>query len=172
MFGDSIRASVQFQNLENVAVVVGPAPKIRFCLGDYNVGRIESPILQPVGTGHDQNPRRTEIVLRIFTVIVDHRRDSADALRPALANRREIQVAIRNVQRGAESIGRIATVIDDDGEDSKYDFSTTWVLVMSGPDWLQNRAFDAANIIVAKTKTDFRGWSDDYSNIFQILKLD
>ncbi|MGD1093754.1 MAG: fused MFS/spermidine synthase [Bryobacteraceae bacterium] len=73
---------------------------------------------------------------------------------------------------GAKAFGKQATVIEDDADDSSYLSSSTWVLVTSDPSWIQSPSFNQADKTPAAAKATFRPWTDDYSNIFQILKFD
>lgn len=72
--------------------------------------------------------------------------------------------------RGAEWLHKQAMVVYDEPEES-YEQSTTWVLVTSDRGWFDTDAFASADMEPARAPKDFRGWTDDYSNIFQILKL-
>jgi hypothetical protein len=74
--------------------------------------------------------------------------------------------------RGAQEFDKQAMVVSDEGEDEDYLSSSTWVLLTSQPAWFHGEAFKAADMSPAKASTKFRTWTDDYSNIFQILKLD
>ncbi len=74
--------------------------------------------------------------------------------------------------RGAEWFNKKATVVDDDGDEANFVLDSTWVLLTSEPKWLKTRAFDGADLSDAKAPAKFRGWTDDYSNIFQILKIE
>jgi hypothetical protein len=62
--------------------------------------------------------------------------------------------------------------VTDDGEEAPYLSASTWVLLTSGTDIFNDDAFKNADIQPAKTIPNFRAWTDDYSNVFQILKLD
>ena len=75
-------------------------------------------------------------------------------------------------KRGAEAFNKTATVVDNEADDANYVLDSTWVLLTSEPKWLKSHAFDGADVSDAKAPPKFRGWTDDYSNIFQILKLD
>ena len=63
-----------------------------------------------------------------------------------------------------------AMVVSDDPEES-YMSSSTWVLLTSDGDWFKTLSFANADMGPAKAPAGFRGWTDDYSNVFQILKL-
>jgi hypothetical protein len=75
-------------------------------------------------------------------------------------------------QRGAEFVGKKATVVADDASDNTFANSTTWVLITSpGNTVFQNPSFEGANMYPATAATTFRGWTDDYSSILPILSL-
>ncbi len=72
------------------------------------------------------------------------------------------------VQRAAEALGKQTLLIDtDDGPDLVY--GATWVLVASNPEVFHQPAFPVSNSKI-KVKAGFRRWTDDYSNLWQILK--
>jgi hypothetical protein len=71
--------------------------------------------------------------------------------------------------RGAEWFQKEAMSVYDSPEAS-YLSSTTWVLLTSDPSWFKSASFSDADMEPAKAPKDFRGWTDDYSNIFQILQ--
>jgi len=73
-------------------------------------------------------------------------------------------------ERGAEWLHKEARVVVDEPEES-YLETTTWVLVTGESKWFDSAAFTGADMEPATAPKDFRGWTDDYSNIFQILKL-
>jgi spermidine synthase len=73
--------------------------------------------------------------------------------------------------RGAEFYNKQAMMAYDDGDEAPYLSSSSWVLVSSDTTIFLDNAFDDAMITPAKAKKDFRAWTDDYSNVFQILKL-
>jgi SAM-dependent methyltransferase len=72
------------------------------------------------------------------------------------------------VQRAADALGKATLLVDtDDSSDLVY--GATWVLVASRPEVFNQPAF---NLSSAKIKVipGFRPWTDDYSNLWQILK--
>jgi len=71
---------------------------------------------------------------------------------------------------GARDFGKIATVVGDDGEND-FELPSTWVLLTSDIAWFQSHSFDGADPFDAVAPTGFREWTDNYSNVFQILKL-
>jgi spermidine synthase len=73
--------------------------------------------------------------------------------------------------RGAQSVPAAAMVVSDEGDQADYLSSTTWVLVTKQPSWFQAASFHGADMAPAKASPKFRAWTDDYSNVFQILKL-
>jgi hypothetical protein len=74
--------------------------------------------------------------------------------------------------RDAEAFHKQATVVSDEGEEEDYLSSSTWVLLTSDDAWFKSLSFAKADMSNAQASAKFRGWTDDYSNIFQILKLD
>jgi len=76
------------------------------------------------------------------------------------------------VSRNAQEIGKAALEIDDRGEEYDYLTSNDWVLVTSDPAiaMFTNRLFHAERITRARMRPNLRPWTDDYSNLFQILK--
>jgi spermidine synthase len=74
--------------------------------------------------------------------------------------------------RGAEFFHKDAMTVSDDGDEAPYLSASTWVLLTSDPAIFQDDAFAKADITPAKAPKTFRAWTDDYSNVFQILKWD
>ncbi|HSP67684.1 MAG TPA: fused MFS/spermidine synthase [Bryobacteraceae bacterium] len=74
--------------------------------------------------------------------------------------------------RGAEFVGKKATVVSDDASDNTFANSTTWVLITSQDNNVfQKPSFEGANMYPASAAPTFRGWTDDYSSILPILSL-
>src|SRR6185295_4450767 len=74
--------------------------------------------------------------------------------------------------RGAEFVGKKATVVSDDASDNTFANSTTWVLITSQDNNVfQSSTFEGANMYPATAAPTFRGWTDDYSSILPILSL-
>src|SRR5262249_33226818 len=72
------------------------------------------------------------------------------------------------VQGQARAFGKLARVVDTDDDDSQDVFGATWVLLTDpsagfGPEETDHSAEIAS-------KRTVRLWTDDYSNLFQILK--
>jgi hypothetical protein len=74
--------------------------------------------------------------------------------------------------RGAEFVGKKATVVGDDASENTFANSTTWVLITS-PDnnIFQSSAFEGANMYPASAPPACQGWTDDYSSIASIIEL-
>jgi SAM-dependent methyltransferase len=73
------------------------------------------------------------------------------------------------VDRAARALGKHAVVIDTSDEDSDAVFGATWVLVSGRESFFQYPfIFKAATLV--NSKPGLRLWTDDYSNLFQILK--
>ena len=71
----------------------------------------------------------------------------------------------------AMAYGKMAMTVDDDGGEASYASSSTWVLVTSNKSWFDASSFKGADIHATKTIPNFRPWTDDYSNLFQILSV-
>lgn len=72
---------------------------------------------------------------------------------------------------GASFFGKQARTVSDDGAEGSYLSSSTWVLVTAQPEWFNADSFVGADISPTESKPGFRPWTDDYSNIWQILRL-
>jgi spermidine synthase len=68
----------------------------------------------------------------------------------------------------AKALGKTAREIDTDDDDATDVFAATWILVVAPP-----AQFDSALIAASKplhSNKTVRLWTDDYSNLFRILK--
>jgi spermidine synthase len=72
---------------------------------------------------------------------------------------------------GAEHFGKQAMTVLDEGDEEPYFSTSNWVLVTSDTSIFLDPAFNDASIMPSAVKKGFRPWTDDYSNVFQILKL-
>ena len=72
---------------------------------------------------------------------------------------------------GASSVGREAWVVEDEGDEASYLSSSTWVLVTSDLSLYRGSFFKDATLSQYPPKKGFRPWTDDYSNLFQILDV-
>ncbi|MBZ5609633.1 MAG: fused MFS/spermidine synthase [Acidobacteriia bacterium] len=71
------------------------------------------------------------------------------------------------VARNAQDLGKIAMDLNDDGESEEYYSSSDWVLVSGDREVFKDALFKPA--VVAKARPSLRPWTDDYSNLIQIL---
>lgn len=74
------------------------------------------------------------------------------------------------VARNADELGRRAMVVEDEGEDADYLSATTWVLLSDSDEAFHRSEFAGASMEPAASKAKIRTWTDDYSNLFQVLK--
>ena len=74
------------------------------------------------------------------------------------------------VARDARDLSKTALLVADDGDDEDYLSKSDWVLVASDPRVFFDPLFHAAGIEAAKLRPGLRPWTDDYSNLVQILK--
>jgi len=72
---------------------------------------------------------------------------------------------------GAETVGRQARAVEDEGDQASYFSSSTWVLVTSNVAIYNGEFFKDAYSYELSPKKGFRPWTDDYSNLFQILNV-
>ena len=74
------------------------------------------------------------------------------------------------MERAAAAFGRLALVYDyDPPEDDAFCFGCTWTLIMS-PETLTAHPALRANAAELKPERPFRIWTDDFSNMYSILK--
>ena len=74
------------------------------------------------------------------------------------------------VARNALDLVKVAIEVNDDGEDEDYLSESDWVLVASDGAAFTNGLFRASGIHPAKVRPGLRPWTDDYSNLVQLLK--
>jgi spermidine synthase len=72
---------------------------------------------------------------------------------------------------GAAYFKKAAFTVNDEGNLATYFSSSTWVLVTADTTWFQEPQFADADIAKTQEQKNFRAWTDDYSNIVQILRL-
>jgi hypothetical protein len=75
------------------------------------------------------------------------------------------------IARGAQDFGKQATVVYDPGHDAAYLSTSVWALLTSVPAWFGAPSFETADIAEALPPPRFRAWTDDYSDILQVLSL-
>jgi hypothetical protein len=74
-------------------------------------------------------------------------------------------------ERDAATFGKQARTVEDEGEQAPYFSSSTWVLLTADGEFFNDPAFKDAYMYPPVTRKNFRGWTDDYSNLFQILNV-
>ena len=75
------------------------------------------------------------------------------------------------VARLASENGAHAVLVDDDPDEDDATRSTSdWVLVSRDPAALGHEEIAAAGAVPAEDRPEWRTWTDDYSNLVQILK--
>jgi hypothetical protein len=75
------------------------------------------------------------------------------------------------VARNAHDLGKTAVDVDDEDESADYYSDSDWVLVSSDAAIFHDAAFKSSSVEPARLKPNLRPWTDDYSNLFQILKI-
>jgi hypothetical protein len=75
------------------------------------------------------------------------------------------------VSRNAHDFGKTAVDVDDEDEESDYYTSSDWVLVSADGAIFHDPAFKSSSVEPARIRPNLRPWTDDYSNLFQILKI-
>ena len=73
------------------------------------------------------------------------------------------------VKQLADEIGYEAILITDDAEDDKYLSRTDWVIVTRNRDFINNEDIKAKRSAIEPI-AGMRTWTDDFNNLFQILK--
>ena len=73
------------------------------------------------------------------------------------------------VKQLADEIGYEAILITDDAEDDKYLSRTDWVIVTKNRDFINNEDIKAKRSAIEPI-AGMRTWTDDFNNLFQILK--
>ncbi len=71
---------------------------------------------------------------------------------------------------GAQYFHKEAWTVSDDPSEN-YLSSSTWVLVTNNGDWFKYPSFADADMVRTKITPGFRPWTDDYSNLWQIVRL-
>src|SRR5262249_4703110 len=74
------------------------------------------------------------------------------------------------VAQAAADLGWTGVVVNDDGMEEDYYSASTWVLLSRVPRIFEHQNFKDGSVARIKTKPGFRPWTDDYSNIIQIIK--
>ncbi len=74
------------------------------------------------------------------------------------------------VARAAAEMGWHALVVADDGDGEPYYTASTFIVLSHSAEFFKHRFFSGYSSSVALDGPEFRTWTDDYSNIIQILK--
>jgi hypothetical protein len=74
-------------------------------------------------------------------------------------------------ERDAAAFGKQSMTVEDEGDQAPYFSSSTWVLVTADGELFKDAAFKDAYMYPPVVRKNFRGWTDDYSNLFQILNV-
>ncbi len=75
------------------------------------------------------------------------------------------------VSRNARDFGKTAVDVQDQDEEEDYFANSDWVVVSSDAAIFRDPAFKSSSVQPAEYRPDLRPWTDDYSNLFQIVKL-
>jgi hypothetical protein len=75
------------------------------------------------------------------------------------------------VSRNARDFGKAVIDVDDTDEEEDYFSNSDWVLLSNDAAMFHAPAFKSSSVQPARIRADLRPWTDDYSNLFQILKI-
>ena len=75
------------------------------------------------------------------------------------------------VSRNARDFGKTAVDVNDEDEEQDYFSNSDWVLVAADGAIFRDPAFKSSSVQPAHYRPNLRPWTDDYSNLFQILRL-
>jgi hypothetical protein len=75
------------------------------------------------------------------------------------------------VSRNARDFGKVPVDVNDADEEEDYFSGSDWVLVSADAVMFRDPAFKSSSVGPARYRPDLRPWTDDYSNLFQILRL-
>jgi SAM-dependent methyltransferase/uncharacterized membrane protein (UPF0136 family) len=70
----------------------------------------------------------------------------------------------------AALLGKPALVVEDEGRDAEGTNDSEWMLVGADPALFHAEAFKGADAHAAVARAGFRAWTDDFSNLFRVLK--
>ncbi len=73
------------------------------------------------------------------------------------------------VRQAANDAGKSAVLVDTDDEDDEGVFGATWVVLVDPGELYKKPSLKVNGTLLGKSK-DFRAWTDEYSNLFRILK--
>jgi spermidine synthase len=72
--------------------------------------------------------------------------------------------------QAAQEMGWSGVVVYDEGNSEPYYVSNTWVLLSKSPAVFSDPTFQDGSTSMLQARKGFRTWTDDYSNIIQILR--
>ncbi len=75
------------------------------------------------------------------------------------------------VSRNAHDFGKTAMDINDEDEEEDYFSNSDWVDVASDGAIFHDAVFKSSSVTLARMRSNLRPWTDDYSNLFQIVKI-
>jgi hypothetical protein len=75
------------------------------------------------------------------------------------------------VSRNARDFAKIAVDVNDEDEEQDYFSNSDWVLISADAAIFRDPAFKSSSVQPARYRPNLRPWTDDYSNLFQILRL-
>ena len=74
------------------------------------------------------------------------------------------------VTGNAQATGMSCVLVEDDGEDEEFYAATSWMLCSREPKIFDDPLFKGGETEHPVPDPKIRPWTDDYSNLFQILK--
>lgn len=74
-------------------------------------------------------------------------------------------------ERNAAAVNKQAMAVEDEGDQAPYFSASTWVLLTSSLEFFKDPAFKDAYMYPPRAQKNFRGWTDDYTNLFQIVSF-
>jgi spermidine synthase len=72
--------------------------------------------------------------------------------------------------QAAQEMGWTGVIVYDEGNSESYYVSNTWVLLSKSPTVFAHPNFQDGSTSALQPRKGFRTWTDDYSNIIQILR--
>jgi SAM-dependent methyltransferase len=73
------------------------------------------------------------------------------------------------LERGATSLGKFGVVVDSDDSEDGSCYGTTWVLLANDPHRFDRQSF-RGKVEKLQPAPWLRAWTDDYSNLYKVLK--
>jgi spermidine synthase len=73
------------------------------------------------------------------------------------------------VAQAMTEMGWSGVTVDDEGQDEPFYSGNTWVVLARSPQFFDSPSFKSSSKML-KPKPGFRTWTDDFSNLIQILK--